>query len=203
AIKIWSLLPDCEEIKDMLANKIQVEALRTYLFTYSTQFEAVGLEDLSAMFGLSRSRVYALLARMVYQGELQASLDEVSGVLAFSRANFEVSSRLQQTALTLSNKANAFADINERVFELKINGGQPPGDRQQGGEHGGRGQGQGDRDGRPGYQRGGGGGGGSGGGNRDGQRNPNYGRKDGGGNRTPMRGGRRGGSNQQRRGGRQ
>ncbi|KAJ2079178.1 Translation initiation factor 3 subunit c [Coemansia sp. RSA 988] len=195
AIKIWSLLPDCEEIKDMLANKIQVEALRTYLFTYSTQFEAVGLEDLSAMFGLPRNRVYALLARMVYQGELQASLDEVSGVLAFSRANFEVSSRLQQTALTLSNKANAFADINERVFELKINGGQPPGDRQQGGEHGNRGQG--DRDGRPGYQRGGGAGG------RDGQRNPNYGRKDGGGNRTPMRGGRRGGSNQQRRGGRQ
>ncbi|KAJ1735636.1 Translation initiation factor 3 subunit c [Coemansia biformis] len=189
AIKIWSLLPDCEQIKEMLARKIQIEALRTYLFTYSTQFEAVGLDDLAAMFSLPRPKVYALLARMVYHGELQASLDEVSGVLAFSRANFEAPSRLQQTALALSNKANAFADINERIFELKINGGQVPGDRQQGGfEQGGRGQG--DRDGRSGYQRGGAGGGRDG---RDGQRNQGYGRRDGGPGGRGGRGGHRGG----------
>ncbi|KAJ2366997.1 Translation initiation factor 3 subunit c [Coemansia sp. RSA 2610] len=194
AIKIWSLLPDCDDIKDMLASKIQIEALRTYLFTYSTQFESVGLDDLSAMFGLPRPKVYALLARMVYSGELQASLDEVSAVLVFSRANFEASSRLQQTALMLSNKATAFADVNERVFELKINGGQTPGDRQQGDRQQGGG-GQGDRDGRPNYQRAGGNAG------RDGQRN----RKDGGagGNRNgnANRNNRRGGG--QRRGGRQ
>ncbi|KAJ2325923.1 Translation initiation factor 3 subunit c [Coemansia sp. RSA 2702] len=194
AIKIWSLLPDCDDIKDMLASKIQIEALRTYLFTYSTQFESVGLDDLSAMFGLPRPKVYALLARMVYSGELQASLDEVSAVLVFSRANFEASSRLQQTALMLSNKATAFADVNERVFELKINGGQTPGDRQQGDRQQG-GAGQGDRDGRPNYQRAGGNAG------RDGQRN----RKDGGagGNRNgnANRNNRRGGG--QRRGGRQ
>ncbi|KAJ2351539.1 Translation initiation factor 3 subunit c [Coemansia sp. RSA 2618] len=182
----------------MLAGKIQIEALRTYLFTYSTQFESVGLDDLATMFDLPRNKVYSQLARMVYHEELQASLDEVSGVLVFSRANFEASSRLQQTALMLSNKANAFADTNERMFELKINGGQAPGDRQGNADQAGRGQG--DRDSRPNYQRG------PGGGNRDGQRN----RKDGGaaggsGNRNNNgRGGnRRGGGNQQRRGGRQ
>ncbi|KAJ2848378.1 Translation initiation factor 3 subunit c [Coemansia brasiliensis] len=170
AIKIWSLLPDSQEIKDMLASKIQVEALRTYLFTYSTQFEAVGLDDLSAMFELPRNKVYSLLARMVYQDELQASLDEVSGVLVFSPANFEASSRLQQTALMLSNKANQFADINERVFELKINGGYAPGDRQQGStDQSGRAQGN-DRDSRSNFQRSAGGGGGSNANGRDGQR---------------------------------
>ncbi|KAJ2687660.1 Translation initiation factor 3 subunit c [Coemansia spiralis] len=131
---------------------------------------------------------------MVYHGELQASLDEVSGVLAFSRASFEASSRLQQTALALSSKANTFADVNERIFELKINGGQVPGDRQQAGfEQGARGQGE--RDGRPGYQRGG----------RDGQRNPGYGRRDGGPGGPGGRGGRgggRGGSRGGRGGGR-
>ncbi|KAJ1741278.1 Translation initiation factor 3 subunit c [Coemansia sp. RSA 1821] len=172
AIKIWSLLPDSQEIKDMLASKIQVEALRTYLFTYSTQFEAVGLDDLSAMFELPRNKVYSLLARMVYQDELQASLDEVSGVLVFSPANFEASSRLQQTALMLSNKANQFADINERVFELKINGGYAPGDRQQGNtDQSGRAQGN-DRDSRSNFQRSTGVGGNNAGG-RDGQRNRN------------------------------
>ncbi|KAJ1761242.1 Translation initiation factor 3 subunit c [Coemansia sp. RSA 1591] len=198
AIKIWSLLPDCEEIKDMMASKIQIEALRTYLFTYSTQFESVGLDDLATMFDLPRGKVYSLLARMVYQDELQASLDEVSGVLVFSRANFEASSRLQQTALMMSNKVNAFADINERMFELKNNGGQAPGDRQGNADQGGRGQG--DRDSRSNYQRG------PGGGNRDAQRN----RKDGGagGNRNNNgrnnnNNNRRGGGNQQRRGGRQ
>ncbi|KAJ1812299.1 Translation initiation factor 3 subunit c, partial [Coemansia sp. RSA 2598] len=178
-IKIWSLLPDCEEIKQMLAAKIQIEALRTYLFTYSSQFESVGLDDLSAMFGMNKNKIYPLLARMVYNGELQASLDEVSGVLVFNMANFEASSRLQQTALSLSNKVNSFADINERMFELKINGGQVPNERQQGNaDHGGRQQG-GERDGRQNQQRGG---------HRDGQRGSNntggnqghHNRKDGG-----------------------
>ncbi|KAJ2782298.1 Translation initiation factor 3 subunit c [Coemansia interrupta] len=199
-IKIWSLLPDCEEIKEMLASKIQIEALRTYLFTYSTQFESIGLEDLSVMFGMSKSKVYSLLTRMVYRSELQASLDEVSGVLIFNMANFEASSRMQQTALTLSNKVNAFADINERMFELKINGGQTASDRQQNAnEHGGKQQG-GDRDGRQNQQRGG---------NRDGQRGGNsnqdskgnkngqgQGQRNGGGNRNGGRGrGQRRGGN--------
>ncbi|KAI9505588.1 eukaryotic translation initiation factor 3 subunit 8 N-terminus-domain-containing protein [Coemansia spiralis] len=204
-IKIWTLLPDSEEIKEMLATRIQIEALRTYLFTYSSQFESVGLEELAIMFGLSKSKVYALLARMVYNSELQASLDEVSGVLIFSRANFEASSRLQQTALTLANKANTFADVNERMFELKINGGNAPTDRQQGGNEQGGHRYQGERDGRANQQRGGAGG------NRDGQRNANsgsQGRKDSGGGGSGSRGrggiGRRGGtsnSGQQRRGG--
>ncbi|KAJ1646080.1 Translation initiation factor 3 subunit c [Coemansia asiatica] len=190
-IKIWSLLPDCEEIKQMLAAKIQIEALRTYLFTYSTQFESIGLEDLSTMFGMSKNKVYCLLARMVYNGELQASLDEVSGVLVFNMANFEASSRLQQTAMALSNKVNSFADINERMFELKINGGQVPNERQQGNaDHSGKQQ-SGERDGRQNQQRGG---------NRDGQRggnnaggNQGQNRKDGGGGGGGGAGGQRGG----------
>ncbi|KAJ2495508.1 Translation initiation factor 3 subunit c [Coemansia sp. RSA 2052] len=191
SIRIWSLLPDSEEITAMLASKIQVEALRTYLFTYATQFEAVGLADLATMFSLPKGKVYALLARMVYNNEVQASLDEVGGVLVFSRASHDASSRLQQTALVLSNKANTFADINERVFELKIYGGQAPGDRQQGGERGERQQG--DRDGRSNQNRrdGGGQGGRDGRDNRDGQRG-NQNRRDGGGQGGGHRGGRGG-----------
>ncbi|KAJ1841715.1 hypothetical protein LPJ57_010226, partial [Coemansia sp. RSA 486] len=100
------------------------------------------------------------------------------------------------TALALSNKVNSFADINERMFELKINGGQMPNDRQQGSaDHGGKQQG-GERDGRQNQQRGG---------NRDGQRGSNNaggnqgqnrkdggngggGQRNGGGNRNNGRG---------------
>ncbi|KAJ2883065.1 Translation initiation factor 3 subunit c [Coemansia aciculifera] len=195
SIRIWSLLPDSEEITAMLASKIQVEALRTYLFTYATQFESVGLADLATMFDLPKGKVYALLARMVYHNEVQASLDEVGGVLVFSRASHDASSRLQQTALALSNKANIFADINDRMLELKINGGQTPGDRQQGGERGDRNQG--DREGRPNQNRregGGGRDGRDGRDNRDGQRG-NQNRRDGaGGGHRGGRGGRRGGN---------
>ncbi|KAJ2025710.1 Translation initiation factor 3 subunit c, partial [Coemansia sp. S3946] len=192
SIRIWSLLPNPEEITDMLASKIQVEALRTYLFTYATQFESVGLADLATMFDLPKGKVYALLARMVYHNEVQASLDEVGGVLVFSRASHDASSRLQQTALALSNKANTFADINDRMLELKLNGGQTPGDRQQGGERGDRNQG--DREGRPNQnRRDGGGGGRDGRDNRDGQRG-NQNRRDGagGGQGGGHRGGRGG-----------
>ncbi|KAJ1918413.1 Translation initiation factor 3 subunit c [Mycoemilia scoparia] len=134
-IKIWNLIPESDNIKDMLLGKIKVEALRTYLFTYSAHYESLTLGFLVDMFSLTSQQVNSILSRMIYNEEIEASLDEVSRTVVFNHNNVEPSSRLHQAALALVDKATNMVDSNERVFELKINGGQTLSERQQNSEY--------------------------------------------------------------------
>ncbi|XP_072350568.1 eukaryotic translation initiation factor 3 subunit C-like, partial [Scyliorhinus torazame] len=39
--KVWDLFPGASKVRDMLVRKIQEESLRTYLFTYSSVYDAI------------------------------------------------------------------------------------------------------------------------------------------------------------------
>ncbi|KAJ1673716.1 Translation initiation factor 3 subunit c, partial [Spiromyces aspiralis] len=136
SIKIWDLMPNIEDIKAMLSEKIRQEALRTYLFTYASHYDSITVANLSEMFSLSISKVKSILSRMVYNEEVEASLDEVAETLVFGHTNVDPSSRLHQAALALVDKVNTLVETNERVFELKVNQGQTLNERQQDSERG-------------------------------------------------------------------
>ena len=153
SIKIWELMPQADDIKNMLAKQIQEEGLRTYLFTYQPFYDTLALTTLSAMFELDDTKVGAVVSRMISHEELAASLDQVTGVLIF-RKGVELS-RLQSLALTLSDKASSLTETNERTLEQRTQGTSNAFERQ-GGR--GRGGGRGGRGGGRGGPRGGGGG---------------------------------------------
>ncbi|KAK7949636.1 eukaryotic translation initiation factor 3 subunit C [Apiospora saccharicola] len=122
SIKIWDLMPDTEGIKTMLSKQIQEEGLRTYLFTYAPPSTT-------------------LCPKMISHEELAAALDQVSATVIF-RKGVELS-RLQSLALTLSDKAAALIETNERTLEQRTQGTANAFDRrgqnQRGGHRGGRG----------------------------------------------------------------
>ncbi|OLY83522.1 Eukaryotic translation initiation factor 3 subunit C [Smittium mucronatum] len=124
-IKIWSLMPDFEEVMEFLLTKIKVEALRTYIFTYFTHYNSLGIKGLASMFDLSSGKVTSLLAMMIYNGEINASLDEVQDIIKFTRISTGASLRLQQVTLQLADKVSSLAETNEKMYELKVNGGKP------------------------------------------------------------------------------
>ncbi|KAI7904241.1 eukaryotic translation initiation factor 3 subunit 8 N-terminus-domain-containing protein [Cokeromyces recurvatus] len=113
AIKVWDLMTEVKEIKEMLVLKIQEEGLRTYLFTYCSYYTTLGLEQLSTMFGLSVNRVSALVAKMIFDEELAASLDQVSQCIVLHQVE---PSRLQVLALQYSEKVANLVDQNERLI---------------------------------------------------------------------------------------
>ncbi|KKF96720.1 Eukaryotic translation initiation factor 3 subunit C [Ceratocystis platani] len=151
SIKIWDLMPNCEEIKTMLAKQIQEEGLRTFLFTYAPYYDTLAIEILSAMFELTAGKVAAVVSKMISHEELSASLDQATSTIIF-RKGVELS-RLQGLSLALSDKASALIESNERTLEQRTAGSSTAFDRQGGRGRGGARGGQ--RTGRGGARAGG------------------------------------------------
>jgi len=112
SIPIWSLISTnkntTENVKSLLKRKIQEEGLRTYLFTYSSQYDSLGLDSLSDMFSLPKNHVHSLVSKMMMSDELHASWDQPTGSIVLHRVE---PTRLQSLALQLAEKA---AENNER-----------------------------------------------------------------------------------------
>ncbi|KAG5359249.1 Eukaryotic translation initiation factor 3 subunit C [Yarrowia sp. E02] len=113
AIKIWSLLPNPEAIKAMLTDKLQIEGLRTYLFTYWNHYSTLSLSTLADMFQLPVKDVAAIVAKMIAQEELSGSLDQKTNSVVFTQAVQQT--KLQQLAVALSDKVIQLAERNERL----------------------------------------------------------------------------------------
>ncbi|CAO3655012.1 unnamed protein product [Mucor hiemalis] len=112
AIKVWDLMTETQEIKEMLVRKIQEEGLRTYLFTYASYYSTLGLTQLAGMFDLSVSSVNAIIAKMIFNEELSASLDQVTQCIVLHQVEL---SRLQVLSLQYSEKVANLVDQNERL----------------------------------------------------------------------------------------
>ncbi|KAI4591559.1 Translation initiation factor 3 subunit c [Pestalotiopsis sp. 9143b] len=151
-IKIWELMPDSDGIKTMLSKQIQEEGLRTYLFTYAPYYDTLAVTTLSAMFELEDRKVAAIVSKMISHEELAAALDQVTSTVIF-RKGVELS-RLQSLALTLSDKAAALIETNERTLEHRTQGTANAFDRRGQNQRGGQ-RGGGQRGGRGGARGGG------------------------------------------------
>ncbi|KAL1880778.1 hypothetical protein VTK73DRAFT_5163 [Phialemonium thermophilum] len=141
SIKIWDLMPNTEGIKALLAKQIQEEGLRTYLFTYAPFYDTLSIDTLSGMFELEKRKVSAVVSKMISHEELAAALDQVTETVIF-RKGVELS-RLQSLALTLSDKASALIETNERTLEQRTQGSSNAFERQggrgaRGGQRGGQ-----------------------------------------------------------------
>jgi len=209
--KVWDLFYEADKVREMIIGKIQEEALRTYLFTYSKVYDSISMETLSQMYDLDKQTVHAICSKMIINEELMASLDEPTECMVMHRTE---PTRLQSLSLQLADKISQLTENNERLLEFRPGGWQGnwhKGDR--GGRGGDRGGHFGNRDGgyegrgRGGYRggydndrRGGGGGyrggydndrrggyrggyGGGRGGDRGGRGGGGYGNRFGGGDR--------------------
>lgn len=63
-LDVWQLIPGDqsvqEQLKEMLTSKIKLEGLRTYLFSFSAQYDSLSLTQLCAMFEMSKNEVHSV-----------------------------------------------------------------------------------------------------------------------------------------------
>ncbi|KAF8647036.1 hypothetical protein AX16_006873 [Volvariella volvacea WC 439] len=118
SIKIWSLMPESQSVKEMLAKRIQEQGLRTYLFTYAPHYRSLSLSLLSRTFSLPLRTVTSIVSKMIWNEELSASLDQSGGIVVFHKVEV---TRVQQLAVALADKVNAMVEQNEKTLDSKLN----------------------------------------------------------------------------------
>merc|ERR1711865_270904 len=117
--KVWSYLPDSDQVKAIIKQKIQEEGLRTYLFTYAQHYDSLSLTQLSEMFSLESRVVHSIVSKMMINEELMACWDQPTNAIVMHQSE---PSRLQTLALQFAEKVSTFVENNEKLLDIRTGG---------------------------------------------------------------------------------
>lgn len=131
-IKIWKLLPNHTELLAMLRHQLQVEGLRTYIFTYRLIFTNLSVAKLSQSFDLAPDAVQDIVGKIF-------ALGEVSGLVDANYVNFALDapqrSKLQELAIVMNEKVGLLKEKNDKTllngFGRKLNAPKESKEREQ------------------------------------------------------------------------
>lgn len=119
ALRIWEHLADGQEVKKMIFEKVQIEAMRTYLFAYASIYEAFHIDQLVAMFDLPAKTIHSTVSKMMIKEEIAAFWDESSKYVLIQHTE---PTTLQRLALQLADRGAQAVENNERMVDQKTGG---------------------------------------------------------------------------------
>lgn len=114
SIKIWKLFPNHEELLHMLKNQLQVEGLRTYIFTYKNVFSKLSVDKLSKTFEIAQEEIIAILSKSLDAGDIKGAFDDDKRFINFV-SDEPQRTRLQELAIVMNEKVLILKEKNEKT----------------------------------------------------------------------------------------
>lgn len=102
SIKAWNLLPNTETVLSNLKERIQVESLKTYFFTYKRFYTRLSTKKLSELFVLPEAKIVEILNSVITQYEINAKFSDDNSELLLERGD-EIT-KLEEVALRLNKE---------------------------------------------------------------------------------------------------
>lgn len=116
SLKIWDAFRNPEKVREMITNRVQQEALRTYLFRYSVWYDSFNVHRLAEMFSLPVTVTHSIVSKMMIQGSLSGSWDGAAECVLINRVE---RTPLQVLALQLTEKLASSVDQAELLLAYK------------------------------------------------------------------------------------
>lgn len=114
SIKVWKLFPDTEKLLAMMKRQLQVEGLRTYVFTYRSVFSKLSIAKLAQKFDMDAAQVVEILGKMIDNGEMNGSFNDEKTLFNFASTEPQ-RSRLQELAIVMNEKVGLLTEKNEKT----------------------------------------------------------------------------------------
>lgn len=101
-ISVWSLLSKSEDIVNQLSERVQIETLKTYIFTYKRFYSKISIAKLSNLFDLSEEQVLSVAESIINEYQVKANLDEKKEFMMFEKG--EEITKLEEVAIKLAKE---------------------------------------------------------------------------------------------------
>ncbi|AGO13538.1 AaceriAGL344Cp [[Ashbya] aceris (nom. inval.)] len=103
SISTWNLLGDkMEKVLEQLAERIQIESLKTYIFTYKRFYTKLSVQKLSELFSLPTEQVVSVIQTLENTINIKGSLNEAKEMLIFDKGD-EIT-KLEEVAIKLTKE---------------------------------------------------------------------------------------------------
>jgi len=116
-LPIWEHFTDKVEILESLSLLIKQESLKSYILTQGHYFEALSLTNLSNSFDLAKSKVIAIINKMLLAKDVEGALDQLEDCFVMQTEDITL---LQKLAFSYAEKMNVILEI-ENYETIKQN----------------------------------------------------------------------------------
>ncbi|CCC69809.1 hypothetical protein NCAS_0D02280 [Naumovozyma castellii] len=109
-IQSWNLLPNSATVMENLTERVQVESLKTYFFTYKRFYASFSVKKLSELFSLPEAKIITILESVISQYDIAAKFNEENTILIVEKGD-EIT-KLEEIALKLNKEVKI---VKERL----------------------------------------------------------------------------------------
>lgn len=102
SVPTWSLLPNAGYVLDNLTEKVQIESLKTYFFTYKRFYSNISIQQFSKLFNLPEEKVLEVLESVMSEYAINAKLNEQKTFVTVEKG--EEITKLEEVALKLNKE---------------------------------------------------------------------------------------------------